>query len=88
MKHPHLQIQAQFGFGQEKGQELLEEQDVFSQLQPQEANARLSLHHKNPQSTNLCYPDPALALSIPPWELQRKQQEPWLLRAFENHPHR
>lgn len=79
MKHPHLQIQAQFGLGQEKGQELLEGQDVFSQLQLQEANARLSLHHKNPQSTNLCYPDPALALSIPPRESQRKQQEqPWL----------
>lgn len=88
MKHPHLQIQAQFGPRQEKGQELLEGQDVFLKLQQQEANARLSLHPKNPQSTNLCYPDPALALSIPPQGLQRKQQEPWLLGAFENHPHR
>lgn len=57
MKHPHLQIQTHFGLRQEKGQELLEGQDVYSQLQQQEANARLSLHHKNPQSTNLCYPD-------------------------------
>lgn len=49
MKHPHLQIQAQFGLGQEKGQELLEGQDVLSQLQQQEANARLGLNHKIPK---------------------------------------
>lgn len=49
MKHPHLQIQVQFGLGQEKGQELLEGQDVFLQLQQQKTNARLGFHHKIPK---------------------------------------